>query len=456
MNRISLIFSLFLIPVAFSLYFDLTKSYTVPKIIEPNKDFTYFLYLVNNEGTPVYDVKVKFYPPECLKLSKDEYDIDTLYNIYVIPLKVENNCGEGTYWIDAKIEYYNNKGYQEIKETIPIIVTSVPNILIKKVESKNAYPGKIANITVYLDKRNVYDLRVYINSTCVYPKTSYIYVGDSNSFWFEVHVPYRTYGICPIVLTFVYQDWQENQYKDVKAISIKINKLLGDVELYNYTVKNDNLIIKIKNNWNTKIYNVHLVLSSRDILFKKSEAYIKELQPYQIYELRFPFIKDKEGRFLVTINMFYTDENGNLYNKTLVIPVEIFSKPDVLVKLQKVEGNDIRLIVINSANSDVKSLYLELLPGDYKIIGSRIIYIGDLEANDYDTAEFKIIPLNKTVILKLKVYFKDALGKVHVLSKNITVTFPEEKKNTSIYYALLVIVPVIIYFVFKKRKREEE
>ncbi len=453
MNR-KLLFLIFLIPFSFSLYIDLNKSYTIPKIIEPNKEFTYFLYLTTL--TPSYDIKIKFYPPECLKMERTEYDINTIYNLYVLPVRIKNYCKENVYWIDTKIEYYDNQGYHEIKQSIPVVITTIPNLEIVKVESKNLYTGKIANITIYLKKNNVYDLRVYINSTCVFPKESYKYIGNSKSFWFEVYVPYKTYSLCPIFLTFIYNDWQGNLYKEMKEITLKINKVLGDIEIANYTIVNNSLIIKLKNGWNTKVYNIHISLFSKDLDFEKSDVFIKELFPYEVYTVSFPFIRNKEGRFKVQLVITYTDENGNIYKKSIQIPIEVFSKPDIEVKLQKIEDNTIRLIIMNNGNSKVYSLYVELKEGNYKIIGNRVVYVGELDANDYDVAEFKIIPLNRTVKLKLEIYFKDALDKVHKINKEITIEMEVKKENRIIYYMIPILLFIIAYIIYKHKKKEEE
>lgn len=126
------------------------------------------------------------------------------------------------------------------------------------------------------------------------------------------------------------------------------------------------------------------------------------------------------------------------------------------------DTEEMTIEVLNIADSDVEALTLEI-PGQDNIwvIGSNRAIVGDLDSNEYTTADFKADLEDGDI--EIKVLYTDATGTRREINKTInydSVYFkPEEKSNISSVISILIVL-VIIFFVgrwfLKRRKRKKE
>lgn len=141
-------------------------------------------------------------------------------------------------------------------------------------------------------------------------------------------------------------------------------------------------------------------------------------------------------------------------------------EPDFIVG----ERSTIDIKIINNGLADVQFLNIKLgNSAFYDVISSREIYIGDLDSDDYDTAEFDIkinYPLPGDLPIRVYVEYTDKLNNQHSITETVEIDVYTEKeaKNLGLIQtnnnrpiiagvvALLIIL--IVYRKIKKRRKQ--
>jgi hypothetical protein len=135
---------------------------------------------------------------------------------------------------------------------------------------------------------------------------------------------------------------------------------------------------------------------------------------------------------------------------------------EVYVKDLSFITNIVTLEVLNIAKVDVKSIAVEVLDYPNLIVkGAKTKIIGDLDSNEYTSAEFEIKP--SETIVPVRIYYTDNAGFRRSIDKNVTLIpslFQDRKadeKTTPVtsYVVGLVIILAIVYWIYKKRKAKE-
>ncbi len=162
------------------------------------------------------------------------------------------------------------------------------------------------------------------------------------------------------------------------------------------------------------------------------------------------------------------------YNTTVkdtLISINVEAKPKLDVTLESsevVKVNDQGKIIIKLVNlglTEIKSLRLNLLQNpEYELLSTNSIYISKIDVEDFETAEFTIIPKVKNPKLLLNIAYQDKNNNEYAENKQVTLnvyTLEEAKQlglvKNNIYLTILipVISLLIIYFIYRRlRKRK--
>lgn len=135
---------------------------------------------------------------------------------------------------------------------------------------------------------------------------------------------------------------------------------------------------------------------------------------------------------------------------------------EVYVKDLSFTTNLITLEVLNIAKVDVKSIAVEILDNPTLIVkGAKTKIIGDLDSNEYTTAEFEIKP--SETMIPLRVFYTDNAGFRRSVDKNVTLVpslFQERKadeKSTPMSTYIISGVAVILlgYWLYRRKKAKE-
>ena len=203
---------------------------------------------------------------------------------------------------------------------------------------------------------------------------------------------------------------------------------------------------------------------------EKRVKYIKPGEEYGfVYQvIAFPNAESKV--YKVPIELKYFDELEKEYTKNDIVSLVIGAEPELGVEVLSydiIKGStgNVLLKFINKGFVDIKRLDVQLKEsGNYEIISSES-YIGDVDYDDYETAEFKLYVKkleDKKLALPFHIEYRDANNNEY--SKDIIVNFrvfsAKEKGEAdggilSKIITLLVIAG-IGFFIYKRWKKKKK
>lgn len=135
---------------------------------------------------------------------------------------------------------------------------------------------------------------------------------------------------------------------------------------------------------------------------------------------------------------------------------------EIYVKNFDFTTNILSLEVLNIAKVDVKSIAVEMLEYPSLVVkGAKTKIIGDLDSNEYTSAEFEIKPVD--TLIPVKIFYTDNAGFRRSIEKNVSLQtdlFTERKadeKSTPVtsYIVGVVVILAIVYWIYKRRKAKE-
>ena len=119
--------------------------------------------------------------------------------------------------------------------------------------------------------------------------------------------------------------------------------------------------------------------------------------------------------------------------------------------------------ILNIGNQDVEALTAEIPKQDNVIIkGSNRNIVGDLDSNEYTTADFEAIPSEGEILVNL--YYTDSTNERRMLQKwveydpsyFIDSLDNTEPDRTSTYIVIAIIAIGIVFFIVRRRKKKNK
>jgi hypothetical protein len=135
---------------------------------------------------------------------------------------------------------------------------------------------------------------------------------------------------------------------------------------------------------------------------------------------------------------------------------------EVYVKDYDFQNKELVLEVLNIAKVDVEALTLEISNQEnIQIKGSKFNIVGDLDSNDYTTANFEAIP--KKGEFDVIIYYTDGIGERRSLKKSVLFEseYFEERvadqgqKSPWTYIMWIVVILLIVYYFWKRHKKKK-
>lgn len=160
--------------------------------------------------------------------------------------------------------------------------------------------------------------------------------------------------------------------------------------------------------------------------------------------------------------------------KKSLIGISVSSKPIIDVGIEdglllKAQENEFSVKVTNKGLSNVKFLEIELRGGIYyTILSQKNVYVGDVDSDDFDTADFNIFfkeNAPSSVNLPVVVRYKDGLNNEYEENFNLQATTYTKKqamdlglitKSNTQTYIIAVIAVVVIYFIYRSIKKRRK
>ena len=192
-----------------------------------------------------------------------------------------------------------------------------------------------------------------------------------------------------------------------------------------------------------------------------TEKQIETLAPGKTNTFTFDLMTypDAESRiYKIPIIMTYYDELETKYTKNDVIGLVVGAIPELDVVLDSSDVNSagsagtISVKFVNKGITDVKFLNVELKQdGVYEVTSSTTDYVGNVDSDDYETAEFNIFLKDSAediVKIPLHITYKDSNNNDY--SKDIELElrlFSEKERGVEKGSSLWIIIFVVIIFI---------
>lgn len=206
-----------------------------------------------------------------------------------------------------------------------------------------------------------------------------------------------------------------------------------------------------------------------------NEKTIKKLDSGEEIKLEFKIMAEADAEskvYKLPLKISYSDELGTKYSINSSTGLLVYSEPKLQVDIEKsnlLQKDPVGVVVFSIANigpSKINYLNIEVLPSnDYMVIPDSSIYVGNLDPDDYESAEFTIHVLNpklKEVPLKLLITYKNAYNEdesktktiyLKLFSKVEAVKMGLREKSKGIGIAITIIIIVLGLLGYLKWKK---
>ncbi|MBR9677606.1 hypothetical protein GOV04_05695 [Candidatus Woesearchaeota archaeon] len=204
-----------------------------------------------------------------------------------------------------------------------------------------------------------------------------------------------------------------------------------------------------------------------------TEKNIKQMTPGQIisFDLNImPFPDAAGGVYKIPVTLTYSDETGQTFTQNTIIGLPVNSMPDIITMIDSntvVAGQnagEVSLKFVNKGFTDIKFFTVEVMDnGAYEVVSpSRIVYIGDIDSDDFETADFNIFMTKnvKEVLLPVKIEYRDANNKLYTQNLEIPLKINDAAKlgNSSSKSGLIIFLLLAAgggYWYYRRRKKKK-
>ncbi|OYT43690.1 MAG: hypothetical protein B6U88_00315 [Candidatus Aenigmarchaeota archaeon ex4484_56] len=268
-----------------------------------------------------------------------------------------------------------------------------------------------------------------------------------------------------------------------KKITITIQTLDANLAIKNFESKpiepgkTNTLKITIKNEADSYLRDINLKLDLSNLPFSPinhtEEKRIYHLESGEEKILKFNLLASPDADsnpYKIPLEISYYDSIGQKYEKTNYVTLIINSKPEIEVALDKStilspnKVGEITLDVINKGLTKIKFLtvYLEK-SNEYEILSPSMVYIGNLEPDDYDTIDYKIYVKSNSgkFPLKLTLNYRDNNNKIYSEEKTVNLIVYSENdlrrynfvSEDYTMYIICFIVIIFLLYIYRKKKK---
>lgn len=209
-----------------------------------------------------------------------------------------------------------------------------------------------------------------------------------------------------------------------------------------------------------------------------NEKVIAYIEPQSAKSMEFELIVDPDAvskTYKIPMSIKYSDVLNKNYSKSNIITLIVGDAPDVSVGIDSTtiyragSAGELTVKIVNKGLPDMKFVNVMLQKSDnYRIISPAEVYIGNIDSDDYETADFKLFvekTSEKKIVLPLTVEYKDANNKDYKNTINLELPLYSSseakklglvKKNGKLIWILLIVLLVAGFFGYrfwKKRRK---
>ena len=183
--------------------------------------------------------------------------------------------------------------------------------------------------------------------------------------------------------------------------------------------------------------------------------------------------ESKVYKIPVAISYIIDDGSNLTTKKTSAISLSVIAKPILIVDSQanliKGKNNQLNIEITNAGLTKAKLLTINIKDvAGIKLLGSKSVYIGDIESDDFSDATFDVFVYNDAsskINLPVELIYRDAKNQVQTdefnldlraYSKDEAVQLGLIPKDNTLIYGLVIVVLLILFFGYRairKRRR---
>ncbi|MBI2650832.1 hypothetical protein HYX04_06010 [Candidatus Woesearchaeota archaeon] len=208
-----------------------------------------------------------------------------------------------------------------------------------------------------------------------------------------------------------------------------------------------------------------------------NEKVLPYMEPQSTKSIDFELLVDPDAAsksYKIPLSLRYSDALNKNFSKSSIITVIVGGEPDVSIGIDSTtiykaaSAGEITVKIVNKGLPDMKFVNVKLAKDSkYRIISPSEVYIGNIDSDDYETADFKLYIeriSDKKVVLPLTVEYKDANNKDYKNAVNLELPLyssSEAKKlglvkgNGRLAWILLIALAVAGFFGYRKWKRRK-
>jgi len=240
------------------------------------------------------------------------------------------------------------------------------------------------------------------------------------------------------------------------------------------------LEIKLKNEGDSPLRDIFVRINLSDVPFYPINS-ISEKKIYLINSgeegiINFDIMASPAATcqpYKVPMTLSYKTLGGTQYTKLSYLTIVVGSAPEIVVDIESSEimtsgkTGSVTFNIINKGLTNIKFLTITLKEGDYDIISPPEIYIGNLDSDDFDTAEFKIYTNKQgtTLPLNIAISYRDSNNGLHQEEKTLLLRLYTSEElgkfqlvpaqNNTWLIVIIIAVVVIGYWIYRRRKKRK-
>lgn len=228
------------------------------------------------------------------------------------------------------------------------------------------------------------------------------------------------------------------------------------------------ITINLKNVGKIEAKNIDATLDILDGTFVTlgtgAKKRIDIIKPEQTQTIQFKVAADTSAQvktYRIPLQLTYQDTRNKYYNETAKIGIIVNAKPEITATIDTTEfetkksPGKVQIKIVNKGVTNLKYVTVNLMEGDYKILGSSDeAYVGNLDSDDFQQVTFQIQPTKENPKLNIQLKYKDPYNKDFTETHTIPLTIITSRELgstnwTPLIVTLLILIAAIIYW---KRK----
>lgn len=209
-----------------------------------------------------------------------------------------------------------------------------------------------------------------------------------------------------------------------------------------------------------------------------NEKVLSYMEPQSTKSIEFELLVDPDAAsksYKIPLSIKYSDALNKNYNRSNIVTLIVGGEPDVSVYIDSStiyktkSTGEITVKIVNKGLPDMKFVNVKLSNSSkYSITSPSQVYIGNIDSDDYETADFKLYierTSDKKVILPLAVEYKDANNKNYKNIVNLELPLyssSEAKKlglsegNGSLKWVILIVLAAAAFFGYRYWKKRRK